>query len=700
MITSTMKITYFRGDLKTQKYIELDFVFNTMKSVEHSKPVHTLRETVPCSRNMDISLYTDKIPYLVFSSLFKKAGNEQVMIAYNGCLLLEINDLQSKKEQSEVRRIASEIPQTLAVFTGSSGLSIKILTLFTLPDGKLPSRRKEAELFHAHAYRKAVHYYQAHLPYKIELHPPLLEHGCRLSFDPSLFYNPAAIPVRMEQPLQMPEEITYRESVQAEDDPILRLMPGLERSRIISRLYDSCLLQAIETTNRSNEKGDIKPFLIKLSENCFHSGIPEEDALRWTMVHSPVSAHEEEVRSTIHTVYQFAKRFGETPCLPTGQSLAIKTDEFMKRRYEFRRNTLTGEVEYRARGSFYFDFAPVTDQVLNSISLNAQAEGIEIWDRDVKRYVYSDRVHAFYPLDDYLDHLPEWDGKDHIRMLADTLPTHCEAWRDLFYTWFLSMIGHWKQMDCSHANSVLPLLVGPQGCGKSTWCLNLLPPVLRNYYTDSIDFSNKRDAEYLLTRFALVNIDEFDSVNANNQSFLKHILQKPVVNIRQLYKRSVHALRRYASFIATCNNFDLLTDPTGSRRFICIEITGTIKNNIPIAYDQLYAQALAALRKGERYWFNPEEEAFIMQNNITFQQLPVEEQLFLRYFRAATDEDENGEYLPAIEILQYLQKVSGMKFGNKRLTYFGRLLQKNKIPFKRTKRGTCYFVTKNEVFDI
>ena len=112
----------------------------------------------------------------------------------------------------------------------------------------------------------------------------------------------------------------------------------------------------------------------------------------------------------------------------------------------------------------------------------------------------------------------------------------------------------------------------------------------------------------MLTRFALINIDEFDSVSSAYQSFLKNVLQKPVVNARQPYKRSIQALHRYASFIATCNNYDLLTDPTGSRRFICIEISGTIDNSTSINYEQLYAQAVAALKNGERYWFTSEEE--------------------------------------------------------------------------------------------
>ena len=99
-----------------------------------------------------------------------------------------------------------------------------------------------------------------------------------------------------------------------------------------------------------------------------------------------------------------------------------------------------------------------------------------------------------------------------------------------------------------YANSVSPLLIGAQGCGKSTYCRNLLPPDLRAYYTDSIDFSRKRDAELYLNRFMLINMDEFDQVSANHQGFLKHILQKPVLNVRKPNESAAVCLL-YTSFI-------------------------------------------------------------------------------------------------------------------------------------------------------
>ena len=690
-----MYITQTKNGGKTFKNMALHVVLCGMRSGEYRKVVNEYRELRACSMPGDKSIHATDLPALCFSALFGKRDKKVEFRSYNGLVLVEVGNLANKEEVARIRELASQAPQTLAAFTGSSGKSVKILVPFVLPDRTLPRDREQAELFHAVAYRRAVAYYQAQLQCNIEIKTPSLERGCRHSFDPDLYYNFSAVALVQEQPTQMPDEPTYREIVSKEEDPLLRMMPGFDRSRIISRFYNACMLDALEKTGGLDDGKEVRPFLTKLAENCFQSGIPEEDAVRWTRIYQHLELFEEEIRETIHTVYQLSKNFGKKPVMPPEQLLSVKTDEFMKRRYEFRRNMLAGEVEFRARGSYYIRFAPVTETVLNSIGLNAQAEGLALWDRDVKRYVYSDRVPVFYPLEDYLEHLPAWDGRDHIRTLADTLPTDNTAWRDLFYIWFLSMVAHWYRRDHLHANSSLPLLVGPQGCGKSTWCRNLLPPSLRMYYTDSIDFSNKRDAELLLTRFALINIDEFDSVSAAYQSFLKNVLQKPVVNARQPYKRSIQALHRYASFIATCNNYDLLTDPTGSRRFICIGITGTADNSVSVNYEQLYAQAVSALKAGERYWFTSEEESSTTRNNDVFQQIPIEEQLFLQNFRAPLPGEEYEE-LFALEILQYLQDKSGIKLGTKRLTYFGRLLQKNKIPSRRTMRGTCYLVVRNK----
>ena len=353
-----------------------------------------------------------------------------------------------------------------------------------------------------------------------------------------------------------------------------------------------------------------------------------------------------------------------------------------------------GEVEYRERNSFHFYFNPINKRVLNSIALDAQAEGIPLWDRDISRYIYSNRIPVFNPLEDFLYHLPVWDGKDRIRGLAQTVPCENKHWVDLFHRWFLNMVAHWRgNTDKKYANSVSPLLVGAQGTRKSTFCRSIVPPELRAYYTDSIDFKSKQEAERYLGRFFLINIDEFDQINVNQQGFLKHLLQKPVANLRKPYGNTIQEIRRYASFIGTSNQKDLLTDPSGSRRFICIEVTAPIETNVTINYKQLYAQAIHAIYKGERYWLNDEDEAILKQTNREFEQASPLEQLFHCYFRPA-DAEEEGEWLTAMQILNYLQTKTRNKLAINKVAQFGRALQKLNIPCRKSMKGTLYHLEK------
>ncbi len=251
------------------------------------------------------------------------------------------------------------------------------------------------------------------------------------------------------------------------------------------------------------------------------------------------------------------------------------------------------------------------------------------------------------------------------------------------------MVAHWRGLDKMHANSTSPLLIGAQGYRKSTFCRIILPPELRFGYTDSLDFKSKRDAEIYLGRFLLINIDEFDQVNINQQGFLKHLLQKPVANLRKPYGSSIQEIRRYASFIGTSNHKDLLTDSSGNRRFVCIEVTAPIDTNVTINYRQLYAQAMHAIRSGERYWFDDADEAVLKESNREFEQLSPVEQLFHCYFRMP--ETEEGEWMSPVQILEYLHtKSRDVKLTDGYAKHFGRVLKKNNLKSKHTNKGILY----------
>ena len=695
-----MKVTLIRQDngsgKETLSICETGTLFDKMKTETKAGHITALREIIPLLEGTYARYeHIDKLPYIYSAVEYTRTKEgERKMKQYNGLVQLEVSRLAGGSEAEFVKRQAALLPQTFAAFCGSSGRSVKIWVRFALPDdGGLPVKEAEAELFHVHAYWLAVKCYQPMLPFDIDLKEPVLAQRCRMTLDESPYYNPDAVPFCLEQPLTMLGEETFRQRKQGEKNPLLRLQPGYESAQTFTKIYEAALNRAFQEMEDWKRGDDLQPLLVHLAEHCFKAGIPEEEAVRQTLIHYYREEDERIIRSTIHNLYQECKGFGKKNSIGREQETAFLLEEFMNRRYEFRFNTVLDDLEYRQRDSIHFYFKPVDKRVRNSISICALKEGINAWDRDVDRFLNSEYVPLHNPVEEYLYDVGRWDGKDRILALARTVPCNNPYWAELFHRWFLNMVMHWRGTDKKYANNVSPLLVGPQGCRKSTFCRSLIPPAMRAYYTDSIDFSRKTDAELYLNRFALINIDEFDQISATQQGYLKHILQKPIVNMRKPYGNAVLEIRRYASFIATSNQKDLLTDPTGSRRFICIEVTGTIDTNKAIDYEQLYVQAMYELDHGERYWFDQSEEQIMTKSNREFEQVSLEEQLFYRYFRPAK-EKENGEWLSPAEILEDIKKNSAIPLSNKRVSVFGRVLRKHEIPSKRVHRGTVYHVVR------
>lgn len=696
-----MKLTLMRDNdgKPTMRTLDINLQMEAMKHETKAQPVSNLRTSIRYASSDTRLDDAKKLAKVIPAATFRKTVNGTQMTGYNGIVQIEVNHLANYMEVNRVKQEAAELSQTFAALMGSGEHSVKIWVRFTRPDGSLPQKREEAEIFQAHAYRKAVSLYQPILSYPIELKNPTLEQFCRQTYDPELYYNPESTVIYMRQPLGMPSETTYKEVVQAETSPFKRLIPGYDSYNTLSALFEAALNNAYQSFSElsprihARSEEDLKPLLVQVAKNCFQAGIPEEETIRWATAHFYTKKKEFLIRQTVQNVYTCEKGFGKKSPLTAQQELEFRTEEFMQRRYEFRFNTMTTMTEYRERNAFCFYFRPLTNRVRNSIAMNARLEGLNLWDRDVIRYLDSDRIPLYNPIEDFLFGLDiRWDGRDRIRELAKRVPCDNQHWPDLFYRWFLNMVAHWRQTDRKYANCTVPLLVGPQAYRKSTFCRSLLPPELQAYYTDRIDFSNKRDAELSLNRFALINMDEFDQNGASQQAFLKHIIQKPTINIRRPHGTATQELRRYASFIGTSNHKDLLTDTSGSRRYIVVYLTGPIDCS-PIDYEQLYAQAMHDLSKGERHWFDTEEEKVMTENNQEFQVMPVAEQLFHGYFRAA-EEGEEYEQLLAIEILEQLKRDSKMNVSICSIVEFGRILQKNKVPCVHAKRGNIYKVVR------
>lgn len=370
----------------------------------------------------------------------------------------------------------------------------------------------------------------------------------------------------------------------------VRTDTGYGRYRNVSFYFETSLQEAWETYGAAWQSGDKKPLLIRLAANCFRSGIDEEDTVRWTLLHLGLQADEAEVRLTIRNQYRIGNGFGLSPCISSVQQRALRLEEFMKRRYEFRYNTQVHTLEYREKQSFSFDFNAADSRIVPTLLLNARKEGLEVEPAEIEQYLYSDRIPLYAPLEAYLRRLPLWDGKDRIRPLAASVPCRCPLWTSFFFRWFIRIVAHWLQKDTGRPEAVSPVLIGEGGLGKSAFCRRLLPPELASLFVSTDTFASLGEPQEVFRRYALIHLRDVET----------ETWEKDTARLM--------SSGRYASWIATGRSSRLPETPSSAYPLIPFEVVAPIRLLHPLDYEQLYAQALQAVRAGERYWLEPGEE--------------------------------------------------------------------------------------------
>ena len=420
-------------------------------------------------------------------------------------------------------------------------------------------------------------------------------------------------------------------------------------------------------------------------------------------------AHSQETQTKNTETPQRKKRMrNDTDCAPqttghtTNCGLTEQAITLMNELYDIRYNVLDRTPEVQRRDQTDKGFVPVSKLVRNTMVIDLHKRGCMVWNNDVDRIVESAYMPQYHPFSAYLQSLPQWDGTDRVGPLAERVSTDA-LWRLVFGRWLRCMVAGWVQATAGGAstcgNAMIPLLVSEeQGVRKSTFCRMLLPPELRNYYTDKFELAGDERLELALSRFALVNLDEFDRYNKLHNAKLKNLVQLGTMQARRPYAAGFSKMARVASFIGTSNRFDLLTDPTGSRRFYCQEVKHVIDCDTPLDYAQLYAQLLHEVKSGEITYFTHTEEEQIQQHNRLYYQASPLRECFARLFEfvpvgnGREVSDIEGEWLTATAILLEIKRAMrgmGQKFTAVAL---GRELVQLQVPRRRSSKATLYCV--------
>ncbi|MBQ3609377.1 MAG: DUF3874 domain-containing protein [Bacteroidaceae bacterium] len=379
----------------------------------------------------------------------------------------------------------------------------------------------------------------------------------------------------------------------------------------------------------------------------------------------------------------------ETPNMtganPTLEDLQI----FLNENFDFRYNVLTDMPECKPKNTTTYRM--IDKRMMNSLSYKAMMQGIDCKDADVKRFLFSDQIATHHPFQDYMAALPEWDGTDRVTMLGARVSGN-GMWLNGFHRWMLGMVAQWLGYPARCANALAPILISAeQGMCKSTFCSILLPEELRGYYTDKFAITSTSGCEQKISTFGLINMDEFDQYTERMMTILKNLMQMKKVNYRKCFKAYYSDLPRIASFIGTSNEKSLLTDETGSRRFLCIEVEKPIDCS-PIDYPQLYAQLKFELESGKRYWLSKEEEEEIQLHNRAFYRHSPEEEAFFKVFALPKDGEPCTE-LMSVDIHRILLKRFPVLMRGVKPTKIGRIMTKIGATRIHTDKGNVYELT-------
>jgi hypothetical protein len=560
--------------------------------------------------------------------------------SYTGLVLLSFRVDEGVETLERLRRTVNLWEQTVLSFIGAEGRSLEVIVAYRLTGGGLPAAELQVALFQQYAYKRAAEFALASTGFK----PVEVAHdgseSFRISCDEQVYYHPEAKPIEMAQPTEpLTDESAQMVGKPAEVKLDTEVLPGYTR-----REMDATKFNFICRELANGREMDEDEYLMTLAAECRKAGIDKELAIKETIAMGLFFKKDVLVRSAFNAAYEKHPLGRKNP---VERSLMHQQllEEFLRRRYMFRRNSVTGDLEYQEKYRYALWWKPLTEEARNDINNAAIEEGIKVWPKDLERVLVSEHTATYDPVREWLDGLPAWDGRDRLGELADRVSTPTPCWRENFKIWMRSMVSQWRTgRDAMYGAQMVLMLVGGQGTRKSTFMRMLLPRELMPFYIDRIDFANRKEALRALSRFLLINIDEYDQVSKAQTAFLKHLIQRTDVKERKLYSTTFEQSQRYAVFCATTNSLVPLKDESGSRRYMVVEVSGVIDTDMQgdkaIDYRQLYAQIVEEIENGEEYAFTGEREQQIVAQNADYYETPNVVSIFEDHYHKPTAAEE------------------------------------------------------------
>ena len=634
-----------------------------------------------------------KLPSVTFSANYRGGRSNATLVKYLGYIVIDIDHL-SKEELARILQTVRACSYTRIAFISPKGMGLKIIAHTQRPDGTLPDTIQEIEDFHNAAYNKVASFYSQLCQTEIDTSGQDVGRTCLLSYDPGIYFNRDATPFIVEQPplfyktQKKKKKTPGRKKQETDNNPVS------EETALNYHSSHASLMVTLNYYHNKSEKyteGNRNNYLHHLACKYNRHGIPDQEAAAFIKsLFTDLPAVETD--SLIASAYAHTEEFN-TNKLNSTQKRMLQIEQHISECYETRYNELLHIMEYRRKVSETEQpdpFRILDDRMENSIWMEMNELGYACNVKMIQNLIYSDFSSSYHPIREYFKELPEWDGTDYIRILADSVRTnHQSFWTECLERYLVGMCAAATQDDVVN-HTVLLLCSEVQNIGKTTFINNLLPPELRTYLSTGLINPNSKDDLAKIAQSMLINLDEFEGMSGRDLNTFKDLVTRKVISIRLPYARRSQNFPHTASFAGTCNYQEIPHDTTGNRRFLCFHADSI--EFIKINYTQLYAQIKHLLNTpGYQYWFTQEDNNRIEKNNEDFIFHSPEEELVLTHIRKP-ERFEKVQYLTVSEIAELIRERTGYQYSIGAKIQIGKVMVKHNFESKKGRNGRRYAV--------
>ena len=625
---------------------------NYRKAIEAKLPAKQLKK-----------LKAEQFPMLMPAARFKEGRDMEHFDSYTGLCQCDIDNIPPDMMDEAKRRVRS-LPFVCMYHVSMSGNGLHIYYFYQIPnEGLTPQVYQQAFIQGNECIGKAI-------PADYDAAVGKANHGSSICHDPEAWFNPDAEPFKVDMSLLLKKR--------GKNDRLANDTAITEKEWSAQWTAEKVFAYARECVSKSATgefaHGNRNKFLVRLAMMLSDFGMEQEHAAQLMEQEYASQYGEESIPSLVSGCYKSGAKMHGRRALPDARgkkSGERKGDVKMQIAANFLRNQglKFDVITHKLKRS---DMVDVTDRDINSMLLACNVESCQnISAQTFRSALMSNCIPEFNPLTDYLDEAVKAvtinpDGPSYIDQVAgmvhvtytpqSPLPPEgglSSLWHTCFRKWFVSMVASW--MDPKVVNHQILVLIGPQGIFKSTWLDALIPETLVSYRCrqSGTNFSDK-DEQLRCAEFAMVNYDEFDRLSSSDLDNLKSLITTPDVNVRAPYGSTKERRVRIASYCASGNKFQFLTDQTGNRRFLPFyveHIDSPFEH--PIDHHRLYAEAVRLVKEGFVYWFTTDEIQQLSHYVELFADRTPEEELLDVYFdlpKAPGVETRTVKFLTSSEI--------------------------------------------------